>query len=247
MNVAILGCGPAGLLAAHAAALKGHAVDVFSRKQKTIMPGAMYVHQAIAGLGPVTADALIRFRKEGTAEGYATKVYGDAAAPTSWESFPSGLQMAWDMRAMYDKLWEMYGRWVFDHELDQARIDQIVTRHDLTISTIPAKVLCDDANHQFLHRDVWIRNEHRIECERLGDPCVIYNGDPKYAHYRTSLIFGHGSTEFGHQVAGAQRGIKPLNTDCDCRPDVMRVGRFGKWQKGVLVHHAFQEVRDAVQ
>ena len=32
---------------------------------------------------------------------------------------------------------------------------------------------------------------------------------------------------------------KPLTTDCNCHPDWLHVGRYGRWTKGVLSHDAY--------
>jgi hypothetical protein len=37
-------------------------------------------------------------------------------------------------------------------------------------------------------------------------------------------------------------GFKPISTDCDCCPSLRRIGRFGKWEKGQLTHHAYHQV-----
>jgi len=43
---------------------------------------------------------------------------------------------------------------------------------------------------------------------------------------------------------------KPIRTSCRCFPDVHRMGRYGKWKKGVLSHEAWEEankIMDGVQ
>ena len=38
---------------------------------------------------------------------------------------------------------------------------------------------------------------------------------------------------------------KPIATNCDCFPNVIRAGRFGTWKKGVLTHDAmFNTLRE---
>jgi hypothetical protein len=45
-----------------------------------------------------------------------------------------------------------------------------------------------------------------------------------------------------HLNSAGNRGIKPLNTDCSCHPygNLVRIGRFGTWQKEVLVTDAYK-------
>lgn len=45
-------------------------------------------------------------------------------------------------------------------------------------------------------------------------------------------------------------GIKPISTNCDCFLEwgmFIRIGRFGRWQKGVLTHHAYEDVSRMVR
>lgn len=251
MKVAVLGCGPAGLLSAYAAELAGHKAFIYSIKQKSDMPGAMYVHEAIPGImSSNVRRGYVHYEKLGDKQGYAKKVYGDPNAPCSWDSFPEGRHEAWSMPDIYDILWEAYERRVTDIPISRAIVNSLSSTMDKVISTVPAPVLCQ-AGHNFPSSRVVIDPQHRDVCEQLGDPCVIYNGQEHLDYYRTSLIFGHGATEYpaSARMLGSRgpNGVKPLSTDCTCFPHVMRAGRFGKWEKGVLVHHAFREVLDALQ
>ena len=72
---------------------------------------------------------------------------------------------------------------------------------------------------------------------------MVYNGDPLWTWYRASLIDGHAALESTKPFSGAWSGVKPLATTCDCYRQIKRVGRFGRWQKGVLVHHAFAQAQ----
>ena len=78
MRVAVLGSGPAGLLAAHACVQQGVEPKIYSLKEKSLMFGAMYLHEPIPDLNdPDRPDHDIMIVKEGTREGYAKNVYGD--------------------------------------------------------------------------------------------------------------------------------------------------------------------------
>jgi hypothetical protein len=96
-----------------------------------------------------------------------------------------------------------------------------------------------------------------------GKNMMVYNGLPPTgvpSWYRYSLIRDYQSWEFSSRHPSnyleAQRvaeglqvseGFKPLYTDCDCHPEIVRLGRFGKWNKNVFTHHAYREVTDALQ
>lgn len=245
MNVCILGCGPAGLLSAFACTQRGFDVTIISKKQKSTIPGAVFLHEKIPGLTNVKPDGVVYFRKHGTKQGYAQKVYGSPDAKCSWDLFPEGARHAWSMFRMYEYLWDTFEYLIHDRvvtpEFLRKRYD-----FDLMISTIPVPSICYQG-HRFDSQNVFILNQavnHRLDNE------IVYNGMVKDNWYRMSKIFGHGSTEStiafpwdyefiqGYKIA---TGYKPITTDCTCFPHVARVGRFGQWKKGVLVHHAYEQ------
>jgi hypothetical protein len=244
-RVAVLGCGPAGLLAAHAVALAGHEPLIISaRAVKSEIPGAVYLHKPIPDLTSNDPDAMIQFVKRGTREGYAYKVYGSRYADCSWDRFDEGEQPAWVLQSVYDDLWDRYGDQIAEQEIDHEAARMLAETFPLVVSTIPAFALCQSDEHSFRSRTIWINKRAQPECADHGDPVIIYDGriGSGCEHYRTSLIFGHGATEYGvsQPMFDCVRGTKPLGTDCDCLPEVLRVGRFGTWRPGVLAHQAFE-------
>jgi len=246
-KVAILGCGPAGLLATHAAQLMHINPKVFAIKKPSVINGAQFIHDSIHGLDLGAAQP-VDFRKVGDKAGYAFKVYGSRDAECSWDLFPSGELPAWPMHGVYDTLWSLYEELVTDCRLFPSDIRTLESEYDLVISTIPRMTICQ-RKHDFRSQRVLFSNRAAF---RTTGNFIEYNGEVDVPYYRTSRLFGYGSTEFGehhklHVPADMQAGVKPLGTNCDCHPKVVFVGRFGKWQKGVLVHHAFQEAFDALQ
>ena len=241
MRVAILGCGPSGLLAAHAAEVAGaHEVDVFSIKEKSKIMGAQYIHAAIPAIPvPTPPGQTVKFVKVGTREGYAQKVYGDPNAPCSWDLF-EGEVPAWSMRDTYDALWDYWEPRIWEMRIGAATLSRITSRYDLTISTIPARGLCElGATHKFLSASYKVLLH---AADPIPENTIVYNGDPAVKWYRSSRVFGEGSTEYPAGIESIQplaSGFKPLSTDCDCHPEIIRAGRFGRWEKGVLVHDAF--------
>lgn len=106
MNIAILGCGPAGLLVAHAAKQRGHGYEIFSKKRPSVLGGAQYLHRHIEGLTPPKPEAMVEFRHLGTQAGYASKIYDDPTFRTSWDQFDEGIHEVWNLRSAYERLWE---------------------------------------------------------------------------------------------------------------------------------------------
>jgi hypothetical protein len=254
-QVAILGCGPAGLFAAHAVAQAGDTPIIFSKNRKSFMRGAQYLHQPIPGLSgePFTID----YRLEGSIEGYRAKVYGDMEdVQVSPESL-TGIADAWDIREAYDAAWDLYNGQIMDTELsDPQTIWRIIDKYGDVISSVSAKVLCKrPALHRFRSQQVWVTDF----VKRLGafaddtaDNLVVCSGHEDDWWYRASRIHGQENTEFPIDIdmarLGAKSGIwrveKPVDTTCDCWPEIDRVGRYGSWKKGVLSHEAFYEIAE---
>lgn len=242
-DIAVLGCGPAGLLAAHAIERAGHNPVIISKRVQSVMPGAQYIHHEIPGID--VEESQVDFIKIGTKEGYAQKVYGNAQARCSWDLFPVGTRPCWSMKELYGRLWDKYSGIVMDRELGLEDFGDIADSYPLVFSSVPAQLLCHEPETcVFTGQPIWVKVRGTWYEERNY---ISYNGHPLTPWYRQSLLFGQRTTEYGHEVYNGQKGIKPLWTTCRCHPQLHRIGRFGKWQKGVLVTDAFKEVQRAMQ
>lgn len=248
MNIAVLGCGPSGLLSAYAAELAGHSVRIYSRLKKSLMPGAVHLHDHIPGLTTGEPEYRITYSKIGNAEGYARKVYGSSDAPCSFRKFPEGERDSWSMRAMYDKLWATYGDNISDISINDDIAAAMIREYDLVISTIPAQTLCQNPFHGFSSAKVWFGDKLPSDmAESMPENFVLFNGHEAWDWYRASRIDGFDSIESTVHFPGAYSGIKPTTNDCCCFPEIARVGRFGRWEKGILVHHAFKQAQEAIK
>lgn len=246
MNVCILGCGPAGLLAAHAANQFGAEVSIVSRLTKSRIPGAVFLHESIPGLTAPNPDGMVKFIKHGNKQGYAAKVYGNMDADCSWDLFQEGERPAWSMFILYDKLWSRYRSRIRDQVINPIIMDDIMLEgFDIIISTIPAPFLCYN-NHNFEKQEIHVLDK---TVDRSLKNAIVYNGCQQDDWYRTSKLFGAEATEstkpFSIEEARnlnaiRSNGYKPLRTNCNCYPDIERVGRFGRWEKGILVHHTYK-------
>jgi hypothetical protein len=262
MNVAILGCGPSGLLAARAADVRGHKVDLYSRKVKSEINGAMFMHASIPGISDVAPEFMIDIIKSGVREGYAENVYGDPSHPVSWDKFEGGPFPAWDLRAAYDKLWERWEGRILSIEITQAILLSLIETYDKVISTVPANAICALPDvHRFDSQRIWIERMEGGLIERVNDDNLMYyNGytrDGKYGMigppwYRYCQINGLRSWEYARPPSGDSiadsmvEGYKPTGTNCDCWPQIMKLGRFGAWQKQVLTHHVYEAAYHAL-
>lgn len=257
MHVLVLGCGPAGLIAAHAATLAGHEVIIASKRRKSELYGAQYLHAPIPEMTD-TDPVEVKYTLEGTPAEYRKKVYG----PTSRVSVsPEVLDVdhsAWDIRHTYDNLWKRYGATVQDFSIDDSEeLDEMLEALDpaVVFSTVPATLLCHKENHVFKAEKVWAIGdapERGIFCPVSVPPnAIVCDGTSGHGWYRASNVFGYSTAEWPHYrkppIEGLSELTKPLSTDCNCRPHIIRLGRYGKWTKGVLSHEAFGAVQEELQ
>lgn len=259
-RVAVLGCGPAGLSAAHAVTVAGHDVVVYSKRRKSEMFGAQYLHKPIPGMTS-TAPRPVQVILVGTHEEYRQRVYGEQASlitTVSTEDLPEPHD-SWDIRSTYDNLWSEYASRIKDWQVSSSYVPSLVrdSGFDLVLSTIPAPALCA-ADHAFRSQDIWTTGDAPERgtfvddiVPGLEDGILICNGGGSEPWYRAARVFGYATVEWPldappQGVHGRiSRVSKPISTDCDCYPEVVRLGRYGQWKKGVLVHHAYEEALDA--
>ncbi len=245
----ILGCGPAGLLAAHAAEMAGWEYVIWSEWKKSKIGGAQFLHTSIPDLTNEAPDAKVRFQHDGDSAGYATKVYGRALAPTSWAGY-EGEHGVWNMRAAYDELWRRQSAMIDDKKVRPADVGEAIDNGIVVISTIPRSAICMYPEvHKFESQRVWFTYEHMPHLEGSLN-FIVYNGRPETRWYRFSQLFGWLSKEWSDEQAARDECegrklisvLKPTAHDCDCwmtRVQFQPMGRYGRWQKGELIHHAF--------
>lgn len=242
---AVLGCGPAGLLAAHALSLYNREFIILSPRIQSKLGGAQYCHAPIIGLTSEAPAATLTYHVRGDADTYREKVYGSADVPfVSFTNQDDGKQVpAWPLIDVYEQLWRKYEPQIVDVALNYSEVDDL-TRVFKVISSAPLDTICS-GTHSFRSQTVLISNDTHDWLE--GDNTIVYSGDPADAWYRQSLIFGTPSTEYG-AAAAIPAGVKvkqvrkPIATDCGCHPSIIKVGRYGRWEKGVLTHQGFGDL-----
>lgn len=250
-NVVILGCGPAALFAAHAVECAGMKPIIASKKRKSEMFGAQYLHRPIPEVSELSFD--VSYQLRGTAEGYKDKVYGLGYRGTVSPDELLGDHEGWDIRTAYDILWAHYQDSIehtdFTSPIEVASfIASIPAAH--FVSTIPAIALCANPNHGFSATRVWSIGDAPergvfVPVEKAPMNTVICSGDRNDSWYRKSNILGYNTVEWPDNkkppFEGVSEVIKPTATNCNCLPQVHRAGRYGKFTKGVLSHEAFYE------
>lgn len=260
MKVLILGAGPAGLMAAHAASELGHRPIIYSHKgRKSRMHGAQYLHERIPRINCGERFDL-RYKLLGTAEEYIQKVYGDRWDGTVSDEVADSINDAWDIRSAYDDLWCKYQGaiepWSAQNPWDIAELIKEVDPA-VTISSIPAQSLCiNDCEFKQIH--FWSTAEIPEKGNgtdwfwQMRPNTCIYDGRNDTPWYRVANIHDHVTTEWPYRFGPPTSDgpvwnvVKPMSTQCECFPEVIRVGRYGKWTRGVLTHHAYFETMEAL-
>lgn len=242
MKIAVLGCGPAGLLVAHAGHTMGHEVHIYSRVEKSNLGGAQYLHHAIPGITSANPEFTIDYLKYGERSQYALKAYGNAQAECSWDLW-DGEHPAWSLRDAYEKLWATYEELIKPARyINGTFTAQAVETHDLVFNSIPRKAICYEQYHFFESNPAWLVPLAPAQAGEsyLPDNTIIYDGIPEHAWHRCSKIKGEAWLEFGVPRPGGLRISKPQRTDCNCWGSrVIAVGRHGLWKRDVLSHSAY--------
>lgn len=248
MKAAVLGYGPAGLIAAKTLVDEGIDVDVIGAGGKSVIGGAQYLHEPILNAEHVTEpEGHIEFVKIGDRDGYAEKIYPDASFQVSWDNY-EGCQPAWALGPVYDILWGYFQDRLIHDTLEGMSLVKLhqTGKYDIIFSSIPAHALCLGI-HAFPR--VSIKLVPWSPIEDLNN-VVMYSGRESETWYRTSVIFGEAWSEYGGAATArteSRLGFKPLGTNCDCHPYVVRIGRFGLWDRKILLHHVPHQVRAALK
>lgn len=255
MKVTVLGCGPAGLFAALAAERRGADVTILSIGTPSPINGAQWLQAPVSGVTDAIEPRYISYIKLGTEDGYAQKAYGEPKAEVSWTDFAEGEYPAWSLKDAYELLWTHFVSRIEHHEVSPPEIKSLCSRADLVFCSIRADALCTHGQHMFRGQPILVSSERQVD----ADEVIIYNGRERDPWYRASKLFGHHSTEYRVSAEGIvptsavenklYEGIKPVTTDCDCHTEninFVRVGRFGKWRRGVLTDHAYHEAWERV-
>jgi hypothetical protein len=265
MNAAVLGYGPAGLIAAKVLMDEGHDVEVIGAGGKSVIGGAQYLHENVMNPHNTKPEDYISFLKMGRRDVYAQKVYGDQTVDVSWDHY-EGTVEAWSLLPVYDTLWTYFEDKLIHDTFNGISLAGLVNteRYDMVFSSIPQHALClFPSHHTFPRVKIAL-----VPWSPLKVPnTVLYSGRAADEWYRTSNIFGQQWSEFGgnfkaeyydeimspdgdddeREFLPITRGFKPMGTNCDCHPEVTRIGRFGLWDRKILLHHVPAQVRAALE
>lgn len=267
LKVVVIGCGPAGLAAAHAAIGLDCDVRIIAPKKQTLQRGPVMLHRPIPGINTEQPDGYVRqLVIGGSILDYRLKLYGDVNISISGDILDPGFH-TWRLPEAYDKMWQMYSGLIEDAEVSPWGLDNLTEFNDLVVSTAPARNLCwmEGKEARFRHEftSVPIALKFHVSYPDQPENTVIYNAyqpgnSPLSASswtsssdaswVRSSDIFGAKVTEYKPEDCPDPDLIihKPISTNCVCHPRVLRTGRFGKWHNETWIDHAYYDTRTAL-
>lgn len=240
-------------MVAHAAALQGWDFRIYSKKRKSELFGAQYLHAPILDATPGMSEypKSVRYLMTGTPEQYRAKVYG-----ADWDGTvsPEDYQVdhyAWDIRATYDFLWSEYEDDISDMDLSNYHLGHQLKlhKHDLVISTVPRTIWALPGD-VFESQRVWAYGD----APERGQVCpfspkqdftVICDGTDDVSWYRVSKVFGYTTIEWPYDRKPTDLAVslveKPLRHNSTAASDFVHLGRYGAWEKGVLTTDVFDQ------
>lgn len=248
MKVIVIGAGPAGLAAAHAATGLQADVTILAPARMTRQEGPLLLQRAIPGIHTDHPDGTIhQFVIGGSILQYRYKLYGDINIGINGDILVKHYH-AWRHKETYEKLWQMYSGMITDYSLTTREMRSIHREADLVVSTANAKTMCT-VGHHFLYKEVGVTPEYSYPDQ--PDNTIIFNAAPSPAWVRSSRVFGVPVTEW---AIGSEHGMptnariirKPISTDCDCYPNILRTGRFGAWKNEVWIDTAYWDTYGAI-
>lgn len=260
----ILGCGPTGLIAAHACRLAGVHFTILSKKRKSELYGSQYLHGPIEDIVGEAEGEWVKYVNVGTPEQYRRKTHGKfwdgIIAPEDFET----KHMAWDIRTAYQRLWRKYSDFVVNFDIESyAKLNHFadLALYDVVISSIP-RTLWKLPGEKFTYSQGWTMGDAPergvFVPYEVDDMTIVCDGSESVHYNRLSKVFGYTTVEWPDHTdtsllpGGAAKFTKPLRCETDQdnptnHPRWLHVGRFGEWQKGVVVTDAFDAVTNRLK
>lgn len=254
MSIAVLGAGPSGLFAAHAAHQCGYDVEIFDKSPNMSRrnSGVFFIHDdcdLLLDSVSIKQTVLGCYGKtsEEVAELYGKKVYGRPIAKTSvMDVLKNPVITGYNSGQALNRLWDMYGNKVIVKEINPIEVLDLLDSYEKVVSTIPAYILYP--NNQYDHGESWIRIGKSPENEAF----LFYDINPNQIWYRCSAMFGVFVQEFRHgyipdMTDGYEyrKVIKVIGDGIQSDiPNLFLVGRYGAWDKKCLTHNVYEKTLD---
>lgn len=241
-------------MAAAAVKVCGMEPVILSKKRKSEMFGAQYLHRPIPNFSPDESFE-VEYVLRGTVQGYRDKVYGMGYRGSVSPEDLTESHLGWDIRTTYNNLWEHFvdsiqSFTIADGFSFQQHLAVLMEEGNVAhaISTVPAPLLCVNPEHSFSAQTIWSIGDAPekgifVPFKPANLNTVLCDGDPHTSWYRAANIQGYNTIEWPQAkkppIENLSNVTKPLSTNCDCHPQLHRLGRYGQWLKGVLSHTAY--------
>lgn len=230
MKVAILGCGPTGLLAAHACWMSGVDFDIFSKKRKSFLFGSQYLHTPIPRIVEEYEGEDIEYVNIGTPEEYRRKAHGDRWDGVIEDGAFETSHRGWDIRQAYERLWRRYANKITQYEIkppvpthegyellfsredlpplnpnySRTVEDLRLFEYDLVISSVPRKIWAI-TGEEFTFSMAWVAGdapEHGkfVPFDLPRDNQILLDGTDEVEYTRLSKVFGYTSVEWPYKA-----------------------------------------------
>lgn len=263
MRVMILGAGPSGMMAAHAALQLGCEVKILDQDpQRTRTNAGVFmlhdscdlalrpieVRQEVLGLYQSSRqhDSGER-RSQRAAELYQDKVYGqmEVSGVSVLDAIGTHVLEMYSTREAMKHLWTMYGHLVEKRFIARADLTIMRDAGYKVISTIPAPSLFT----QGVYRSAvnWVTSWGTDGDEAF----MYYHVSPEVAWHRYSTFDGMVKVEYGskHRPLDmlAHKVLKVTSVEGRIEPEgsgdwLLLAGRYGSWDKGALLHTTYERV-----
>ncbi|KKN86942.1 hypothetical protein LCGC14_0265050 [marine sediment metagenome] len=254
MRIAILGAGPSGMMAAHAASECGNYVDIFDadpNKSKR-NAGVFFLH-ASCNL-PLTPTSIQQrllgaegMLSRNVALAYGQKVYG---IPSVKNSVLGPRQVpeiqGYNAGTAINMLWDLYGKQVQTKAIEDLHdIGELLREYDRVISTIPLHHLYSGLDYE--SATLWIRGGKAPD----GEAWILYNINEHCDWYRCSAIWGTFTMEYRAGYIPVRRpeynyfevtkvvGRRNIPAHSE---RLLFTGRYGAWDKTILTHMVYDRV-----
>ena len=252
-EVAILGAGPSGMMAAHAVSQNGFRPIIFDRDpDKTRRNSGIYYLHSNCGLALESTTMQQRvlgaenLNNEEFIEAYRAKVYGDRQVSSKSiieARFEDEVEIFNASEAL-NHLWDMYGGQV--HTIFAIEniedVEGLHEKYPHMISTIPASVLFPDITYDFKWAYIDAGEAPEEDC------FVYYNVGSAIPWYRCSAVFGAFAAEYAFEVE-TERPLKKVTKVIGKSQDLpyydwlICTGRYGAWDKGFLTDTVYWHVQ----
>jgi hypothetical protein len=225
MKVVILGTGPDGLLAAHAADMAGVKFTLYGSRTPAEILGAQYLREPIPGMTLETA--LIEHNLEGDLKDYWHKAFGIESNDPLWFNGAnvtenpglggdievpgnrSWTEYAWNLRECYERLWAAYANEIYqiNNENRSSRIHpespfvaETLKPFDLVINTWPRPKWAGPGD-VFERRTLWRMTGTEVPIQLKADNTIIYDATKDVGLSSMAKVFGHSAIEWpgGHK------------------------------------------------